>query len=28
LGNALCYVSPARFAVSSLTFAKRITQLI
>jgi hypothetical protein len=28
LGDALCYVSPARCAVSSLTYAKRITQLI
>ena len=27
-GDTLCYVSPARFAVSSLTSAKRITRLI
>jgi len=26
-GDALCYVSPARYAFSSLTFAKRITRL-
>ena len=26
--DTLCYVSPARFAVSSLTSAKRITRLI
>jgi len=27
-GDALCYVSSARFAFSSFTFAKRITRLI
>ena len=27
-GDTLCYVSPARFASSSLTSAKRITRLI
>jgi len=27
-GDTLCYVSPARFAGSSFTYAKRITQLI
>ena len=27
-GDTLCYVSPARCAVSSLTSAKRITRLI
>jgi len=27
-GDALCYVSPARCAVSSLTYAKRITRPI
>jgi len=27
-GDTLCFVSPDRYAVSSLTYAKRITRLI
>jgi len=27
-GDTLCFVSPDRYALSSLTYAKRITQLI